>query len=865
MKPRTPMIALCICVIAASAYSAALQAQKEHIMIASGRPRERRKVGSTPRPLEPIELTEMRVRSEVALRYARTSVITHVHNPDTRPQEASFHMLLPDTAFISGFTMLLAGQSYNAYVKEKGEAKLLYTQAVSQGIGAAHVATKARDSNHFIVTVNVEGNTTAVFELRYEDFLVSRNGLYSHVINLHPGALVPTMEVVVHIKESQKITKLRVPEVRTGNEMDATQTDSRELKSYILIIVNDGYFVHFLAPTSLPPLSKHVVFVLDTSGSMLGRKIEQLRKAMDTILSDLKPTDYFNLVEFSHFVKVHELKEADEPAPTHRPDWYYNTISTDNSYTLVRPALASPDNIAKAKIIVSRLDYTGGTNIYSALDAAIGIIKKGVDKENTTNSNVALKTEKKKKAELEPIIIFLTDGVPLDGETNTDRITSLITEKNAGDMRAALYTIAFGEDADRVFLRKLSLRNEGFLRHIYEAADASLQLHDFYRQVASPLLSHVQFLYPAKQIKEGSVSRNKFRSVNSGSEVAVVGQIAEDAIEITPQIFGFYGSEDGLSLKRYEVTSKVTFTHTKDEHLPLERLWAYITIKQMLDQRDAADDRFEKQNSPEKKALAIALKYAFVTPLTSLVVVKPNETNAVDVDSTDAMSIITTTPEPTSNAAQPSYDWEETDLEESENHSGLTRTIGGFGGQANLMYNMETRSSGLQDARLIVNMDSGRSSHHNMYTLSQLYNRHSVSHGIYYRPKLFVPASITTTKAPTTASNVNYHLEAFKWTSSIFNSSTGALTVLVENGTPVILQLTTDVDVMDGGEGECSNSTLTFAVGVNENAGNVFVYLTRCYAVRSITADDYKKSYCIVNNRYAGVCCPRNEVDKSSV
>ncbi|XP_039765779.1 inter-alpha-trypsin inhibitor heavy chain H4-like isoform X2 [Pararge aegeria] len=757
MKPRTPMIALCICVIAASAYSAALQAQKEHIMIASGRPRERRKVGSTPRPLEPIELTEMRVRSEVALRYARTSVITHVHNPDTRPQEASFHMLLPDTAFISGFTMLLAGQSYNAYVKEKEEAKLLYTQAVSQGIGAAHVATKARDSNHFIVTVNVEGNTTAVFELRYEDFLVSRNGLYSHVINLHPGALVPTMEVVVHIKESQKITKLRVPEVRTGNEMDATQTDSQNSKVVIQngsnkrevtitftpdmseqrrlaqiymdkskdasslalgqfvveydversnngeILVNDGYFVHFLAPTSLPPLSKHVVFVLDTSGSMLGRKIEQLRKAMDTILSDLKPTDYFNVVEFSHFVKVHELKEADEPAPTHRPDWYYNTISTDNSYTLVRPALASPDNIAKAKIIVSRLDYTGGTNIYSALDAAIGIIKKGVDKENTTNSNVALKTEKKKKAELEPIIIFLTDGVPLDGETNTDRITSLITEKNAGDMRAALYTIAFGEDADRVFLRKLSLRNEGFMRHIYEAADASLQLHDFYLQVASPLLSHVQFLYPAKQIKEGSVSRNKFRSVNSGSEVAVVGQIAEDAIEITPQIFGFYGSEDGLSLKRYEVTSKVTFTHTKDEHLPLERLWAYITIKQMLDQRDAADDRSEKQNSPEKKALAIALKYAFVTPLTSLVVVKPNETNAVDVDSTDAMSIITTTPEPTSNAAQPSYDWEETDLEESENHSGLTRTIGGFGGQANLMYNMETRNS-------------GRSSHHNMYT-----------------------------------------------------------------------------------------------------------------------------------------------------
>jgi hypothetical protein len=30
--------------------------------------------------------------------------------------------------------------------------------------------------------------------------------------------------------------------------------------------VLDGYFVHFVAPENLPPMSKHVVFILDTSG-----------------------------------------------------------------------------------------------------------------------------------------------------------------------------------------------------------------------------------------------------------------------------------------------------------------------------------------------------------------------------------------------------------------------------------------------------------------------------------------------------------------------------------------------------------------------------------------------------------------------
>jgi len=72
--------------------------------------------------------------------------------------------------------------------------------------------------------------------------------------------------------------------------------------------VNDGYFVHFFAPTNLKPLHKHVVFVLDVSGSMDGRKIEQLKEAMQKILDDLNDGDYFNIIEFSYSVTVMILK-----------------------------------------------------------------------------------------------------------------------------------------------------------------------------------------------------------------------------------------------------------------------------------------------------------------------------------------------------------------------------------------------------------------------------------------------------------------------------------------------------------------------------------------------------------------------------
>lgn len=56
----------------------------------------------------------------------------------------------------------------------------------------------------------------------------------------------------------------------------------------------------------------------------------------------------------------------------------------------------------------------------------------------------------------------------------------------------------------------------------------------------------------------------------------------------------------------------------------LERMWAYLTIQQLLEEKEISEDKA----AIEKKALDLALKYSFVTPVSSLVVVKPNATNS---------------------------------------------------------------------------------------------------------------------------------------------------------------------------------------------------------------------------------------------
>lgn len=40
--------------------------------------------------------------------------------------------------------------------------------------------------------------------------------------------------------------------------------------------IENGYFVHYFAPEGLPTIPKNVIFVIDQSGSMAGRKIQQV-------------------------------------------------------------------------------------------------------------------------------------------------------------------------------------------------------------------------------------------------------------------------------------------------------------------------------------------------------------------------------------------------------------------------------------------------------------------------------------------------------------------------------------------------------------------------------------------------------------
>lgn len=78
------------------------------------------------------------------------------------------------------------------------------------------------------------------------------------------------------------------------------------------VLVKNGFYINFLAPTGLGSIPKHIVFLLDTSGSMMGNKIKQLKEAMGNILDQLHEKDLFHLVEFSNGATVLDLDNSND-------------------------------------------------------------------------------------------------------------------------------------------------------------------------------------------------------------------------------------------------------------------------------------------------------------------------------------------------------------------------------------------------------------------------------------------------------------------------------------------------------------------------------------------------------------------------
>ncbi|KAG2455274.1 ITIH6 inhibitor, partial [Polypterus senegalus] len=577
-----------------------------------------------------LKITNYHVRSEIVSRYAITTVECSMWNPHSQAKEAIFEVELPGAAFISNFTITINNKVYVAEVKERATAKRIYEEAKKKGRTAGHVGTKERETEKFRLAINVEAESQMTFTLTYEELLQRRLGHYEVVLSVRPGQLVSNLTLELSISERTGISFLKVLPLRTTKLLsntvrgDANMPPStkvqqspncahirftptlRDQETYSTstgiagdfvvqydvdlkdligdVQIYNGYFVHYFAPRGLPIIPKNVIFLIDVSGSMIGTKIKQTKNAMQTILSDLRPDDHFNIITFSDVVNI------------------WNPNSTIQ---------ATPQNVKKAKDFVSKIVADGWTDINAALMMAGSILKTNTPEERSGKHRI-------------PLVILLTDGEPTIGVTSGEKIAQN-TKKTLNS--TSLFGLAFGDDADFPLLRRLSMENRGVARRIYEDADAALQLSGFYDEVASPLLYDIQLNYLDNHVYD--ITQSLFPNYFQGSELVVAGRVQQDVKNLHVTMTGS-GLDKNIALANDVAIvnpSNASFGCSGElERIPnfVHRLWAYFTIKELLRVRMNGSDPATQRLLMEK-ATNLSLKYNFVTPVTSLVIVKPDD------------------------------------------------------------------------------------------------------------------------------------------------------------------------------------------------------------------------------------------------
>uniref|UniRef100_A0A8C8TGX4 Inter-alpha-trypsin inhibitor heavy chain H3 n=1 Tax=Peromyscus maniculatus bairdii TaxID=230844 RepID=A0A8C8TGX4_PERMB len=497
-----------------------------------------------------IEVYSTKISCKVTSRFAHNVVTTRAVNRADKAKEVSFDVELPKTAFITNFTLTIDGVTYPGNIKEKEVAQKQYEKAVSQGKTAGLVKASGRKLEKFTVSVNVAAGSKVTFELTYEELLKRHKGKYEMYIKVQPKQLVRHFEIDAHIFEPQGISMLDAEASFITNDLLGsaltksfsgkkghvsfkpsldqqrscpTCTDSllngdftivydvnRESPGNVQVV--NGYFVHFFAPQGLPVVPKNIVFVIDISGSMAGRKIHQTRDALLKILDDMKEDDYLNFILFS----------------THVTTWKDSLVQ------------ATPANLEEARMFVKNIRDEGMTNINDGLLRGVHMLKDARERHLVPERSTS-------------ILIMLTDGDANTGESRPQKIQENV--RNAIGGKFPLYNLGFGNNLNYNFLETMALENNGLARRIYEDSDANLQLQGFYEEVANPLLTNVEVEYPENAILD--LTKNNYPHFYDGSEIVVAGRLVDSDMNNFKADVKGHGALNDLTFTEEVTTEKI--------------------------------------------------------------------------------------------------------------------------------------------------------------------------------------------------------------------------------------------------------------------------------------------------------------------
>src|SRR5213082_1807130 len=325
-------------------------------------------------PFAPLEVTSHQVNVKIDGQVAITSIDQEFYNPNDQRLEGFYMFPVPKGAHLDKFSMEIGGKSVDAEFVPAEKARGIYEDIVRKMRDPALLEYAGRDL--FKVRIfPIEPRSRKPIKISYSELLRSDAGTvtYSYPLSTEKFSAQPiqSLSVKVEVKTEQPLASIYSPSHKVEIKRDGANravigyeskdetpdtdfqlvynSEARDVGLSLIVhkpAGEDGYFLLLAAPTiakETKPAAKDVVFVVDTSGSMAGAKLQQAQKALRFCVENLTAEDRFEIVRFS----------------TEAEPLFKNLVASDAEHR------------KRANEFIDGLKPIGGTAIADALQAAL--------------------------------------------------------------------------------------------------------------------------------------------------------------------------------------------------------------------------------------------------------------------------------------------------------------------------------------------------------------------------------------------------------------------------------------------------------------------------------------------------------------
>jgi len=547
--------------------------------------------------LPALQIKQQRINITIKDGVAETTVEQIFVNKQSYDLEAIYIFPLPANAAVKDFAMMVNGKLTKAELLEKGKARKIYEDIVRRMKDPGLL--EYMDGRLFKLSVYpIPPHGEQKIELTYSQTLDYDAGLFKFIYPLRSNQetikTIKDFTVKADITSNIPIKNIYSPthniSINRKDNNNVTigfeENHSRLNRDFILyygvnrkefgvnlltqrINQKDGYFMMMLAPgadkSMKKAMDKDITFVIDTSGSMAGKKMEQAKNALSYCINSLNKGDRFNIIRFSTNIESFNEQLVD----------------------------ANKKHRKQALKFIKDLQARGGTAINDALLTAL----------------------KQKRDKTRPhLIAFITDGLPTIGVTNIQEIvkncqSTIKKDKQNGVPR--IFAFGVGENVNTHLLDTISGKSGGTAQYVSLKENIEVAVSSFYDKVSHPVL--VSPKITINNIKICDCYPNKLPDMFFGGQITMFGrykQAGHTAITLTGMINGI---EKTFMFEK-------DFADKNSDNSFIPHLWATRKVGYLLDEIRLNGESKELK----EEVIKLSKEFGIVTPYTSYLVVEDN-------------------------------------------------------------------------------------------------------------------------------------------------------------------------------------------------------------------------------------------------